>query len=51
MWNPLVELLCNVQIGGILEPFVDEIELERIALSCHFALDVLCDMKGAHASA
>ena len=43
IWNPLIELFFHVQICGIFEPFVDEIELARIALSCHFALDLLCD--------
>ena len=30
-----MELLLRVQIGGIIEPFVDETVLARIALSCH----------------
>ena len=30
-----MELLIHVQIGGVLEPFVDETDLARIALSCH----------------
>ena len=53
MWNPVLELLLNVhvQIGGVFEPFVDEIDLARIALSYHFALDVLCYKEGAHDSA
>ena len=50
MWNPLKELLFHEQIGCIFEMFVDETDLARIALSRHFALDLLCD-KGAHASA
>ena len=37
IWNPIMELLFHVQIGGIIEPFADETELARIALSCHFA--------------
>ena len=51
MWNPMMELLFQVQIGGTFEPFVDEIDLARIALSCHFALDLLCYKEGAHDSA
>ena len=31
-----------------MEEYVDELDLEGIALSCHFALDVLCDKAGAH---
>ena len=38
-----MEQLLRAQIGGIFEMFVDEIDLARLALSCHFALDVLCD--------
>ena len=41
MWNPLMELLFHEQISGAFEPFVDEIDLARIALPCHFALDLL----------
>ena len=43
IWNPVMELLFHVQIGGIFEIFVEEIDLARIELSCHFALDLLCD--------
>ena len=48
MWNPLIELLFHERICGAFEPFGDETDLARIALSCHFALDLLCDKKGAH---
>ena len=34
IWKPL-ELLFHVQICVIFEPFVDETDLARIALSCH----------------
>ena len=47
----MMEPLFHVQIGGAFEPFVDEIDLARIALSCHFALDLLCYKEGAHDSA
>ena len=43
MWNPLLELLRHVQIGMRMETFVDEVATARVALSCHFALDLLCD--------
>ena len=36
MWILLMELLFHEQIGGAFEPFVDEIDLAKIALSCHF---------------
>ena len=42
------DLLFHVQIGGIFVLFVDEIDFARIALSCHFALDLLCDKTGSH---
>ena len=48
IWNPMMELLFHAQIGGIFEMFVDEIDLARLALSCHFALDVLCDKESVH---
>ena len=51
MWNPLIELLFHVQVGGISEPFLDVTDLAIIAMSCHFALDSLYDEEGAHASA
>ena len=37
-----VELLFLEQVGGIFKSFVVEIDLAKIALSCHFALDLLC---------
>ena len=51
MWNPLMELLFHVQISSAFEPFVDEIDLAKVALSCHFALDLLCYKEGVHDSA
>ena len=49
--NPMMKLPFHVQIGGIFEMFVDEVDLARIARSCHFALDLLCDKANAHDSA
>ena len=51
VWNPMMELLFHVQIGGIFELIVEEVDLTRIALSCHFALDFLCDKAGTRDSA
>ena len=51
MWNPLLELLFLEQVSGIFGSFVDEIDLAKIALSCLFALDVLCYKEGAYDSA
>ena len=48
MWKPLMELIFHEQFCGAFEPFVDEIDLAEIALSCHFALDLLCYKEGDH---
>ena len=40
-----------MQISGAFEPLADEIDLAKIALSCHFALDLLCYQEGVHHSA
>ena len=46
MWNLLLELLFHEHVCGVFETFVDEIDLAKIALSCHFALDLLCLKEG-----
>ena len=51
MWNPLLELLFHEQVSGIFESFVVVIDLANIALSCHFALGLLCNKEGAYDSA
>ena len=51
MWNPILELLFHEHISGVFVLIVDEIDLAQIALSCHFALDLLCYKEGAHSSA
>ena len=43
LWSPLLELFYHWQIGQCMEAFVDEVSTARMALSCHFALDILCD--------
>ena len=50
MWNSILELLFHEQNSGAFEPFVDEIYVSMIALSCHFAHDVLCCKDGVHVS-
>ena len=42
MWNPTLELFCCVDIGVLKGAVLDDKGLERIALSCHFALDIFC---------
>ena len=41
IWNPMLGLLCHAHVGVSLEQLCDDEDLEKIALSCHFALDVL----------
>ena len=43
IWNPVLELLCHAHIGVFMEAPFDEEDSGRIELSCHFALDILCD--------
>ena len=45
MWNPLLDLLSLEQTTRVFVPYVDEIDLAKIALSCHFALELLCFKK------
>ena len=50
MWNRLLELLFLEQANGIFASYLVEIDSAMIALSCHFALDLLC-YKGLYESA
>ena len=51
MWNPLLELLFLEQANGIFPSYLVETDIAMIALSCHFALDLLCYKEGAYDSA
>ena len=51
MWNPLLEVLFVEQANDIFASYLVEIDVAKIALSCHFALDLLCYKEGAHDSA
>ena len=51
MWNLMLELLFLEQVSGIFESYLVEIDLSKIALSCRFALDLLCYKEGAYGSA
>ena len=42
MWNPLLELLFLEHVNGIVGSYLVDLDLAKIALSCHFALDLLC---------
>ena len=50
MWNPLLELLSFEQANGIFASYLVEIDVAKITLSCHFALDFLCYKEGAYDS-
>ena len=51
MWDPLLELLFLEQVSGTFASFVVEVDLAKIALSCHFAIDLLCYKEFAYDSA
>ena len=36
MGDPLMDLSYHEQISGVFVTFVDEIDVAKIALSCHF---------------
>ena len=35
--------LCHFEVGVVMEALLDEVDMGRIPLACHFSLDVLCD--------
>ena len=43
MWKNTMRFFCHEHIGSFMESYFDEVVLGRIALSCHFALDLLRD--------
>ena len=51
VWNPVLELLFLEQVNGTFVSYLVEIDLAKIALSCHFALDLLCYKEEVLASA
>ena len=42
MWNSQLELLYLVHVNGIVDSYLVDLDLAKIAFSCHFALDLLC---------
>ena len=42
MWNPLLGAMTDVLAGPVLDDMVSEVDMGRVALTCHFSLDVLC---------
>ena len=49
VWNPFLGFCCHHRIGYNMEGILTEEELGRVALSCRFALDLLCDKSEQHA--
>ena len=41
MWNSLLELLFLNHVNDIVGSYLVDLDLAKIALSCHFALDLL----------
>ena len=48
VWTTVLNLFFQECIGTAIESYFDEAELERIALSCRFTLDLLCDKGEFH---
>ena len=42
MWNHLLSAMADVAAGPVLDDLVSEVDMGRVALTCHFSLDVLC---------
>ena len=43
MWNPLLELLFLEHVNGIVDSYyLVDVDLAKVAFSCHPALDLLC---------
>ena len=51
MQNPLLDLLFLEQVSGTFVSHLVDIDLAKIALSCHFVLDLLCYKEEVLASA
>ena len=41
--NAFLRIVTSYHIGNTLELCLTEVELGRVGLSCHFAVDCLCD--------
>ena len=42
MWNPPFSATTDVVAGPVLDDTVSEVDMGRVALTCHFSIDVLC---------
>ena len=36
IWYPMLASLCHFEVGVVLEALLDEVDMGRIALACHF---------------
>ena len=43
MWNPVLGLIYRKKIGVVMKMTIDKVTAERIALSCHFLLDLVAN--------
>ena len=43
VWNYMLDALCHFEVGVVLGALLDDAAMGRIALACHFSLDLLCD--------
>ena len=39
----MLDVLCHFDVSVVLGALLDEVVMGRIALTCHFSLDLLCD--------
>ena len=37
IWNPMLASLCHFEVGVVVEALLDEVDMGRIALVCHFS--------------
>ena len=42
MWNPLLSTISDFVFWPTLENLIPDEDLGRVAMTCHFALDLLC---------
>ena len=50
-WNPLLDLVFLKHVSGIVDSYLGDFDLAKIAFSCHFAIDLLCDKEEVLVSA
>ena len=43
VWNPLLSAIVHFRVGEALQPSLSSEEMGKVALTCHFACDSLCE--------